>query len=849
MRQPVFRLTALSLAISTAFTASALAGAAADGRGNVGYDTAAECDTAVASGKAKFYQPFTEQVPLKRSGEVEVKQLKLSDLTSAAASAKALGYNAADYSRGACDQGVGRSNERDGVSAKLIGKWVPYSPDMPVNAYYDASGQIVRATMQQCDNSFSRNLPRPVGSTTLTAAVNPTECFATVQIPAKFETKSEQVVKIPATKKTEIVPATYKTVTEQVLVRPEVKRQIPVPATYKTVSEEVVVQPATFREEPVPPTYKVVSEQLLVKPESKRIEVIPATYRTVSEQVMVTPERKVLKVIPAEYEEREEEVEDRPATTRVDTVPPTYKTVSEQVLVRPESLRYEPIALPLKKVTEEVVKVEASKRLVTTPATYKTVSERVLVKEASKRLVEVPAEFETVTERVKVSDSYREWKRGRAWVGQAIQTRPLRGFVIGADGRVDGERVEVAAAAIPKSRGGGVVDTRIVQANNSNLDDDVMCLVEVPEQYQTITRRVLKSSATTREVEVPAEYTTITRQVLDKEAGVSEVEVPAQYQTVTRLEIDVDKLKALGYKFNDNGDIIATPSGDRVLRAADVSSNVASSGKAGSATSGGVASGGAVTGSTGGAVTSKGAASGEEGYVREVKIPAEYRTVTRTVLDTPASVRTVEVPGTSKTVKTRVVKTPARTVEEIVPAVFRTVQRQVIDKPATTREIPIAAVYATVERRVVDQPATVRKIPVPEVRQTITRRVIDTPATVREEVIPAEYKTASRQVVDTPASTREVDIPAVYDTLTKQVLISEARVERRAVLCETNATPAKIMEIQRALVAAGFNPGPVNGVLRAQTMSAVNAYQQSKGLPVDGFLNIDTVKSLGVSPY
>ena len=47
---------------------------------------------------------------------------------------------------------------------------------------------------------------------------------------------------------------------------------------------------------------------------------------------------------------------------------------------------------------------------------------------------------------------------------------------------------------------------------------------------------------------------------------------------------------------------------------------------------------------------------------------------------------------------------------------------------------------------------------------------------------------------------------------------------------------------------AGFNPGPVNGELRAATMQAVNAYQQSKGLPVDGYLNLETVKSLGVSP-
>jgi len=37
-------------------------------------------------------------------------------------------------------------------------------------------------------------------------------------------------------------------------------------------------------------------------------------------------------------------------------------------------------------------------------------------------------------------------------------------------------------------------------------------------------------------------------------------------------------------------------------------------------------------------------------------------------------------------------------------------------------------------------------------------------------------------------------------------------------------------------------------VVRAQTMKAVNDYQAAKGLPVDAYLNLETVKSLGVSP-
>jgi hypothetical protein len=804
----------------TAVSLQAMAAMTTDANGNVGYDTLAECQAALSEPNVKFYQPFTSHPPLKRAGEVDVKQVTLKELTYAS------------YEKGSCDLGVGRSGGRDGVSAALVGKYIPYSPQMPVNAYFNAKGQLVRATMQQCDNNFSGAFPKPLSAPTASSSL---ECFATVQIPAKFETKTERVVKVPASKRVEVIPATYKTITEQVLVSPEIKRQIPVPATYKTVQETVVVQPATEREEPVPPAYKTVTEQVMVKPESKRLEVIPATFKTVAEQVLVSPEIKSLKVVPAEYAEREETVVERPATTRVETIPPTYKTVSEQVQTKPETIVYEPLQLPLKTVTQEIIRREASSRLEVLPATYKTETQQVLVKAASKRIEVVPAVFETVSERVKVADASREWKRGRAWVGRAIDVRPLKGFVVSADGRAsDGNRVEIAAAANSASR--AAVETRIVGGNNDNLDDDVLCLIEVPEQFQMIQRQVLKTPASTREVDVPAQYTTVTRRVIDREATTREIDIPETMQTITSQVIDVERLKAAGYKFDVNGDITATPQGERVLRAASV--RQAANSAAGPA------------GNTGTRANEKsaGAGSGAEAYVREVKIPAQFATVTRQEIDRPASVRTVEVPGTTKVVKTRVEINPARTEEVVTPAVYRTVTTQVIDKPASTREIVQAAEFRSVERRVIDTPASTRKIPVPAVTQVVSRTVVDRPASLREETIPAVYRSVSRQVVDTAASTREIDVPAQYEEIQNKVKTADARIERRSILCETNATPAKIMEIQRALASAGYNPGSINGVLRAQTMQAVNAYQVAKSLPVDGFLNLETVKSLGVSP-
>ena len=99
-----------------------------------------------------------------------------------------------------------------------------------------------------------------------------------------------------------------------------------------------------------------------------------------------------------------------------------------------------------------------------------------------------------------------------------------------------------------------------------------------------------------------------------------------------------------------------------------------------------------------------------------------------------------------------------------------------------------------------------------------------------------------------PASTREIEVPAQMDTLTREVKVADATTDWRSILCETNATTDKLKQIQQALATAGHDPGPIDGVVRAQTMNAVNAYQRAKGLPVDAYLNLETVKSLGVSP-
>ncbi len=59
------------------------------------------------------------------------------------------------------------------------------------------------------------------------------------------------------------------------------------------------------------------------------------------------------------------------------------------------------------------------------------------------------------------------------------------------------------------------------------------------------------------------------------------------------------------------------------------------------------------------------------------------------------------------------------------------------------------------------------------------------------------------------------------------------------------ATPAIMRKVQQALVDAGFNPGPVDGVSGAKTVSAIESFQKQNGIPV-GKLTKKTLRALGV---
>ncbi len=227
----------------------------------------------------------------------------------------------------------------------------------------------------------------------------------------------------------------------------------------------------------------------------------------------------------------------------------------------------------------------------------------------------------------------------------------------------------------------------------------------------------------------------------------------------------------------------------------------------------------------------------------------------------------VFVPPTYETATQEMLKQEAGERIEIIPAKYTMVDEKVLVKPATSRMVEVPARYAKTSEKVLVKPAhqvwkkgtgpiqrvdqatgeIMCLVDVPAEYRTVTKTVLQSPATTKLIEEPAEYKTIRVTKLVSPAEERKVQIPATYQTVSKQVQTSDGHMEWREILCETNMTHDRISDIQRALQAKGFNPGPIDGVIGSQTISAVNSFQKASKLPVDRYLNVATINALGLT--
>ena len=201
-------------------------------------------------------------------------------------------------------------------------------------------------------------------------------------------------------------------------------------------------------------------------------------------------------LLPAIYQDNTEQVLVSEASESIEVIPAQFNHATQSVMIRDKSTRIETVAATFKTISQKIIERPETVKLVPVPATYKEITEQVVLKPASTRIETIPAEYAVETEQVLNKAAHTVWKKGAGFTGSAIQTNVDQGT------------------------------------------GEIMCLVEVPATYKTISRRVLVKPGSTQVFEVPARYTSVTRKVVDKPATIEKITVPAIYKTVTRQVID-----------------------------------------------------------------------------------------------------------------------------------------------------------------------------------------------------------------------------------------------------------------------------------------------------------------------
>lgn len=247
-------------------------------------------------------------------------------------------------------------------------------------------------------------------------------------------------------------------------------------------------------------------------------------------------------------------------------------------------------------------------------------------------------------------------------------------------------------------------------------------------------------------------------------------------------------------------------------------------------------------------------------------MPAKYAFESQEVLVKEASERSVIVPAKYKTIKERVLLEDEKRSLYTVPARYKVVNKKILVKPAgfewtkgkgplqkidhTTGEIlcykKTPAVYKTITEKVIVSEASVKETVTPAKYGYVTKRVLVDSEKIIKKTIPEVYKTIRvKKMVKEPYQVK-VTQPAKYRMVSKNILTDDSSTEWRSILCETNATKAKISLLQRRLTKLGYYKGPIDGVYGKATFKAVSKYQRKHKL-ASGGLTEETLERLRIT--
>jgi outer membrane murein-binding lipoprotein Lpp len=419
-------------------------------------------------------------------------------------------------------------------------------------------------------------------------------------------------------------------------------------------------------------------------------------------------------------------------------------------------------------------------------ARYKTVSERVLVRAEDEKITIIPAKFQWQNKVVEVKGATSK-----------LITKPA---VYGSEKVTTLVRDERTLWRESRSKNSSLVTDEVVEFAKKHSTDDIAgatlgtCFHEHRKapKYKAMDEKVLVSEAYDIVETIPAQYKMVNTTVVVSEASTKIIVVPATYKTETQ-KILVKPATTVWKK------------GSGPIQKID-------------------------------------SATGE--IMCLVDVPAEYKTVTSRVIDKPSTTKTVTIPQVIKTIKVRQEVAPAKEVRRTIPAKYKMMTKTIVESDGELVWHEVHNNTMNTKSRTGRHMCLVNE---PAIYKTTTKRIVLTPASTQKVVIPAVSQSIKVKTLVSSASEKRTKIPAVYKTITRQELVADGSMEWRSILCETNMTRSRIKDIQSALKEKGYNPGPIDGVVGSETISAMNKFQKANKLPIDRYLNVESIRALGVS--
>ena len=349
------------------------------------------------------------------------------------------------------------------------------------------------------------------------------ECYAKVVIPAKYKTLEEKVLVQEASEKVSIIPAKYQWIDEKVEITPQSKKLVVVPAHYKKITENIEVKPTirswhnSLKVHSAP-----VSKEILVAAKIKGVDLknsIPGTcfkeyytaerYKTITEKIVVQEERIKNQIIPAKYEMVEKTIEVKPASKKTITVPATYEYKEDKILVEKAKTVWKKGVNPAQKLNGATGEIMC---LVKIPAKYKTIQKKIVKTPASTKIVEVPA----VTQSIKIKKLITEASSKSITIPAITQS---------IEKKVLDKKFEFLWTKV-----GNDIDKKWIYSGHQ------ICLLETPAQHRKITKSILDTNASVKEIVIDPSYKVMKIKKLVEKAKEVKIPIQAIYKMLAKKE-------------------------------------------------------------------------------------------------------------------------------------------------------------------------------------------------------------------------------------------------------------------------------------------------------------------------